>query len=198
MLCFLVVGLPAFIADAPAHAATFKTLRKCCEKHINRSCQYLFEMCTLFAAWRSYRIVVQSAMYGVLVPAACLAEAFPLRFCPTVTKFSVGLFSWIGVVVGAAITTKTALYASSDSFDRTNDNNVTNSLLTFTLCLSGVLTVIAVTVSRRTEYSAPPKMALTSSHFTWSHVLSIITPPMETVQLAAVVLFFFWDGMSKV
>jgi len=54
--------------------------------------------------------------------------------------------------------------------------------------------LLALSVSRRREYLCPKPAAAAGFQLTWSHVLAVLTAPAETVQLVAVVLYFFWTS----
>lgn len=114
------LALPGFLADLPAHSSSFEAATRCAEYHLSMLCGYFCEVFNLMLAWRTYKILVYSAMFGSLVPGACLAEPLPhllSRIDPSTgrssstalaVRFVVGLLLWIGILAGAVNTTRAA------------------------------------------------------------------------------------------
>lgn len=68
------------------------------------------------------------------------------------------------------------------------------ALLIFCTTVTGIMTFLGLSVCRRSEYLLPAKNAISSATLTWSHILAVLTGPIESIQLIAVVLFFFWGA----
>lgn len=200
------VSLPAFLLDLMISCQTVQEGTQCARKHLRRTCKYLGDILSLVMAWHTYKVVVRAGLYGLLVPAACLAEAFPTRSLDTLVRFIFGLLVWLGLLAGAIYTSIHALSVGQSpsiqvvhmmdtgSWEVPQPAAANEGFLGFCSAVTAVLLLAALSVSRRKEYASPCISAVTSSELTWSHILAVLTAPFEATQLSAVVLYFFWSS----
>jgi len=186
-----VGGIPSFLRDLPSHIDTYDQAFRIAAKHANRSIINFCEVLVLITAFRTYRIVFRSAMYCLIIPGACLAEACPLICLSAIQRFIFGLLTWFGLLVGAII-----VAIRTDS-DQSSASRIRISLLAIGGAMFGVLLLSAVTVSTRRIYTQPDSRAVSSLKFTWNHILALITGPLESIQLSAVIMYFFWNYSSN-
>ena len=181
------VGFPSFLSDIPFHLSSTKDAADCAQEHFLNFIQYFFcEFLSLFFLGRTYRILFKSLLFIFFVPAACVAETFPLVFewSPRY-KFVNGLIAWAALLAGSIAVTVTS-QNSSKSADFVN-----SSLLGICAALFLLLSFAVLNVRSRSHYIKPDEHADKSPKLTWSHILAVITGPAESLQLSAVILYFF-------
>ena len=187
LLMGTVVGFPKFISEIPFHLTSTKEASDCAAKHLKSFFFYFFcEFLSLFILGRTYRILVKSLLYILFVPAACVAEALP-RSCAmnSTGKFVLGLIFWAALLAGSI-----AVTIASQSSSKTS-NFVNCSLMGICAANFVLLAFSIISLSARAHYVKPDEHADKSPRLAWSHILAIITGPVESLQLSAVVLYFF-------
>ena len=107
-------------------------------------------------------------------------------------RIGIGFVVWAGLVTGAAI----VAYKSDQ--ENVDANYSTEALSYLCLAIIAVLVFASIVLFQRPSYRAPCKQsnrsaaALFGGAVTWSHILAVLTGPLESLQLSAVVLYFFW------
>lgn len=194
-LVFLLgVGVPSFLRKIPRRLKSLEDVTNCAKEHVDETFRFLCELLTLFAAWRTYKLVVTAGVYAILVPPACIAEAIPRRVSSVQFRFIFGIFVWFGLLFGAVY-----LSFNTDRNHNWSENSdvsgVRQGFLKLFGILMGVILLAACSLSRRSNYTSPIKDSTTGFVSpSWSHILSLLLGPFESLQLASVVLYFFWNG----
>jgi len=71
-------------------------------------------------------------------------------------------------------------------------------LLYYSACVALVLVGSALCVGRRAVYRRPDgRSTACAPSLAWSHILALLTGPIESLQLSAVVLYFFWHNIRS-
>ena len=149
-------------------------------------------MLLLITAFRSYRILFRAVMYCLFIPGACLAEAFPCIGLSAIYRFAMGLLVWFALLVAAIVV---AVRVDEEDKNSSSAMHARMSLLAIGSAMFGVLMLSAVSVSTRRIYLQPDShssVLASSLRFTWNHILALLTGPMESLQLSAVIMYFFW------
>lgn len=115
----LLVGVPSFLSKLPSRLRSLEDATLCAKEHLQDSCRYLGELLLLCTAWRSYKLLVTAALYALLVPPACLAEAVPRALSSVKGRFMFGVVVWFGLASGAFLLTLRTDSASSEQSVRT-------------------------------------------------------------------------------
>jgi hypothetical protein len=197
VVVLLGVGLPSFLRELPRRSRSLEDATNCAKENLKNTLRYLCELFALFAAWKTYKLVVTAAIYSVLVPPACLAEAIPRRFSSVQLRFIIGVLVWFGLGAGAIVlAVRTEHWKGEDGDDgEGNAAAVRRSFCALYGLLMGVILLAAGSLSRRKEYTSPIKDSATGFLSpSWSHLLSLVLGPLESLQLSSVVLYFFWQS----
>lgn len=193
--CSLVVvatvgGIPNFLADLSSSLSSYYSAAKCAEDHAKKCLKYLCEVLLLVGAFRTYRVLFKSCLYVFIIPGACLAETLPHWFSSGI-RISVGILVWIGLFIGSVLVSRAAKDAKHSSSDALS---ATSALFYMSIVLIGSLLFCALSVFNRKIYQSPGNNpSHTVLKFTWSHFLALLTGPMESLQLSAIVMYFFWN-----
>lgn len=195
ILCILMVGLPAFLSDLPYHTSSLKEMTRCAKRHVTDTCYYIFELLALIFACRTVEVTLRASLFSVLVPAACVAEGLPKSTETSSSKrrLAIGSVIWFGLLASSIAMVVVAITADSES-------SVRNTLLGVLLALLGCVVLASLSLCQRSEYLTPCKQALRAWSLSWSHILAVLTGPAESLQLASVVMYFYWnrsDGNDK-
>lgn len=201
LLLFFILIL-ATVVTVPHYFQTFTSrMSSLCEAADYAQSEFsyfLYYICELFCfvfACRTYKLVVKATLYAFLVPAACLAEVLSFCACTASIKVWIGFIMWVALLAGSIVTT---IYARSAGSSNSSLFSVTSNLSLLALCASlfGTMIMAAITVSGNPLYTSPNVRAIRAPGLTWSHLLAAFTGPLESLQLSAVVMFFFWNRIE--
>lgn len=192
LLVITVGGIPSFLVDLPHHASSYMVAADCARKHAKEVCTNIFNVLSLIFAFRTYRIVFKAALYCAIIPGACLAEAVPWTELSAAVRFTVGIAVWAGLLIGSVIVNASAVVDDEESSGHFTQYTRL-SLLGWCAALFGVLLVAALSVCARPAYVRPDSRAISTIELSWSHILAVLTGPVESIQLSTVVLYFFWN-----
>jgi hypothetical protein len=188
-----VGGLPRFFADLPAHMGSYYAATECAKEHAGNVLENIWDLLTLLTAFRTYRIAVKSALYCVIIPGACLAEAFPLPDWSAAVRFTIGMGVWVALLIGGIVVNVRAVVQGDGQASEQSTSDTRAALLAWCGAVFGVLFISALSVAHRPAYNRPDCHAVRSPQITWDHLLAVLTGPVESIQLSAVVLYFFWN-----
>lgn len=193
IICTIIVfgfigGIPSYLRDVGFHLETYQIAANFAMKHAKKSFFKLLEVLTLITAFRTYRIIIKSCLYCLIIPGACLAEANPLVSFSASIRFTIGMLIWFGLLAGSIVITCSVEYNHSyTAFD------TRNALLAIGSAMFGILLISALSVANRPIYNKPDINAINILHFNWNHIFALLTGPIESIQLSAVILYFFWN-----
>lgn len=209
ILC-TVMSAPSFLREVYSHptagghfwgrsTSTLYDCAQCARRHIFQTYRMTTEAILLSINWNCYPLLLRAFVYGVFyVPVASLAEACP-PLLPTVTpktapkyKFIVGLLVWIGYLAGSAAVSGVARLAGQQQA-LTQGVSASKALLWIGGALFGTILVSAILMIIRNRHKPATYFDVAPSAWTWSHLLAVVTGPLESLQLSAVILFFFWS-----
>ncbi len=180
----LVFNFPSYLADLLVGFDSFRTGIDISNHHLDRAIYYCCDFVHLLCSLRTYRVLGRSILFAFLVPSACLAELFP-RKPSTSGRFYMGLAVWIALFVATIVAFKRGVGAA----DVAGSNH---TLLGISLVILFVLSFGLVSMLSRPYLTTPYVIASSRFSFTWSHVYALFTPILETIQLMAVILYFYW------
>ena len=205
----LVVGVPSYLSQISNHFHSMSALNKFAREHLKETLWYLCELLSLITAWRSYKLIIRSSLYTALVPAACIGEA--ITFISTATqvlhrddtirsKFYQGLVLFyvlfIGIIVG---TVHLRDVIESDS-GLTVYSTALYTQFIIGICILSYMTISTMLVSFKAKYwtAAPTLTAanISSETISWSHLFAIAIPVCESIQLCAIILYFYWSNSN--
>jgi hypothetical protein len=188
-ICLLGVGLPSFLADIPRNFRNLEEATYCAERHLKRTLKYICEVLTLFVAWKTYKLTVTASLYAVLTPAACITEALPKFMASVPVRFCVGFACWASAVFGSVW-----MYVQVKD-DNTEESDVRSMFVVLFGCIIGLIALCTTSLGMRRAYCSA--LSDSSTGFltpSWSHILCLFLGPIEAIQLASVVLYFYWYG----
>ena len=191
-LCVLVllVGVPAFLVDIPKNFRNLEEATACAKRHLRETCRYLGELLLMFTAWRTYKLTATACIYAVLTPPACIAEALPKRLASVPVRLSIGVVVWAWGVLRCIW-----LYWYAEHYWEGNEDAVRTEFVALWGTFIGVIALCTLSLGVRSAYFNP--IGSSASGFvsaSWSHILCLALGPLESVQLASVVLYFYWYG----
>jgi len=79
----------------------------CAQNHCIHILTYICELLSLIVTCRTYRLVMKSGFFAVLVPGACLAEAAPLQEYETSDVFWISEVFFLLLIAGSSYVTAT-------------------------------------------------------------------------------------------
>jgi len=187
MLVVLVTlfAIPGFLEDLP-NQRSLEEVRTSCWTHLAKICRYLGELLTLFTFFRTYKLLVRSLLFVVLVPAACLSDLLTVPgLCDTnqFFCFSGGISLWGGLVVCGVLTVQYGTPWAVPS----HELNVAHVLcaLLFLLLLG---TVVALGKSEKTTL-ARADWARATPRLTWSNIFAFLSVPLDSAFLCFAMLY---------
>eukprot|EP01041_Mallomonas_annulata_P005561 gene5561-11191_t len=201
LIIVTVVGIPSYLEDLSKNLSSLERAQQCAKEHFFNTLWYILELLSFMFVVRTYRIAVKAAVYSFLVPAACLGESVidtqgggGCSCFTTISKFIIGVIVWLALLGGAIAVT---VFDQSVGTQGVYTDVFANSALLY-LCAAVLLILLwsTHTVSSRGSYLTPNVVAVNSPKLSWSHVLALLTGPLEAIQLSAIVIFFFWEDTS--
>mmetsp|Transcript_3918 Transcript_3918/g.5996 ORF Transcript_3918/g.5996 Transcript_3918/m.5996 type:complete len:1241 (+) Transcript_3918:2058-5780(+) len=176
LCCCTVVSIPAFLENLPS-CESLKDIRQSAFDHASEICEYIFELCTLFTTWRTYRITVRAILFAYFVPAAAIADGFmrPLENKAMALRISTVLFTGLAV---NAIFKKYAIL-------------LWNVFIVLVLCI-----IIPVTAKKcyTSDISTPNdelSPCLTVPRLTWPNLLEVLSIPFDALQCVAMFIRYY-------
>lgn len=140
-------------------------------------------------AWRTYRLTVVAVIYALFVPAACITEGIP---CCQQTgegrklKFFLSIILWFFMLALAI-----AAVMVAESSDQVQE--IRTMVIVATSVASGIVLAAAAAVSARIRSKEERANGFKASMRafkpykpTWSHIMALLTAPLESVQLGAI------------
>eukprot|EP01034_Spumella_vulgaris_P034259 gene34259-42247_t len=196
ILCVTVMGLPSYLTDAPHYISSYKQAGDCAKKHCKWILYYFCEVLGLIFAFKTYRIAFRASMFVILVPGACIAEVLSFVQAATNVKFAVGFVLWMALFAGS-IRVGVIAYNAGFGLHSLTSIDASDGLLIMSGCLFAVLIVAAGSLlTRGKEFLSVDSQASRGPELTWSHILAVLCGPFESLQLSAVVMYFFWSASS--
>ena len=210
LLLATVVGIPAFLCDVPAHIHSIKAVALCANRHLLDFLRNLCEFLSLITMFRTYRMVVKSALYCILLPGAFIGDHLFLSKSVAsggenttgrdneVCSFLSGSLAYLAMLIVCIIV--------SVRINNHNDGVASfsnQSLLIISFVISIILLILAllkVRHKRQTFVNAERQQTYVSDlkrlEISWSHMIGLLLGPFDCVQLSAVILYFFWQPMQ--
>lgn len=188
---------PDFLSNLISHLGSLSDATNCAKRHFGMIAGSFCSFLAIITSIRTYRVFFRAFMYAFLVPAACLAEASPFSFFGTGQKFLIGILVWIGLLAGSIRVSQIANLSGEgvgvgDSLMTSNLSSI--SLFVLSASLFGVLTISAISVFVRPTYHSPSSQGVKFLDLSWGHIFAILTGPLESLQLSAVVMYFYWNN----
>eukprot|EP01032_Pedospumella_encystans_P013220 gene13220-15233_t len=192
VIIITVGGIPSFLVDLPEHMSSYMVAADCARRHAKKVFKNICNVLSLVFAFRTYRIVFKAALYCAIIPGACLAEALPWTDLSAAVRFTVGIAVWAGLLIGSVIVNASAV-VNDDPSSSHFTQYTRMSLLGWCAAVFGVLLAAALSVCARPAYVRPDSRAISTIEMSWSHILAVLTGPVESIQLSTVILYFFWN-----
>ena len=189
-----VVSFLPFLGDLPAHLHSLDDVGNLAKHYTGDALKYFGETILLFLSPRNWYLLVRSTFYVALVPAACAGEIVFSKDGAIGHMWALGIGStaWFALLFGGLWATYLAMEAGGDP-STSNYNASTKTSVVFVSCMLMFFCITYALVHKRKDYNMPAPSSKTAPSFTHQQALALLTPFVETAQVCAIIVYYFWD-----